>query len=205
MTSQGANNGQAAELAGRSEAERRAGRPERAREIASAAVAADGSHAPGHVALALALVDCGDLLSAHAALERAFDALGGVVGEPAAAAGELGGFGSLGDSELESAFETAEAQPDEMADANHVAAAALRLVEEGEPEGVNVASAESPFATETVAGLLERQGHASRAREVRSVARERGRRREAGLDDAERARVVATLSRWLQNLRRRTA
>ena len=68
----------------------------------------------------------------------------------------------------------------------------------------------SPFATETVAGLLEQQDHREEARAIRevlegpaapaSLATDPG----AGLPDIvnERARVIATLERWLENLRR---
>ena len=212
MNERGEIAGTARDFAARAEAERRAGRLESARGIAEAGVAAQPANAPGQVTLALVLIDSGDLVSAHRALERAFEALGGVVveavvaAEPAVAtSGQRAAFATLADSELENAFDAAEAQPDEMIDANHMAAAALRLVEDGEPEGVDLASEQSPFATETVAGLLERQGHATRAADVRSAARERGRRQGSRIDDAQRERVVATLSRWLENLRRRTA
>lgn len=192
---------ESARLAGEAEAERRAGRLERARMLAEAALATAAPHPAAHTAYALALIDSGDLVTAHRALETAFEALGGIVLADALAAEA----GPLADSELESAFEQAESDPSEMQDANHVAAAALRVVEGGEPEGVDLSSAESPFATETVAELLERQGQPGRAHDVRSAARARGRFREARLDEAQRERVVQTLSRWLENLRRRTA
>ena len=200
-------------LASRAEAERRAGRLEHARDLAQLALAGADAHPSAHIAQALALMDSGDLVGAHRALEQSFFALGGQLpGDLAvdAYAGELLGseaepLATLAEDELESAFEAAEAQPSEMHDANHVAAAALRVIEEGEPEGVDLASSESPFATETVASLLESQGQRDRALEVRSAARARGRFRDARMDDARRERVVATLSRWLENLRRRTA
>jgi hypothetical protein len=53
--------------------------------------------------------------------------------------------------------------------------------------------------------LLERQGQRERADEVRTAARLRGQFREQRLDEARREKVVATLTRWLDNLRRRTA
>jgi hypothetical protein len=195
-----------AELAAQAERERRAGRPERARELAQAALDCAAPHPAARIAHVLALVDCGDLVSAHRALEAAYAAFGGELAtgddahEPAPAP-----LAALADDELEDAFETAEAERDEMHDANHVAAAALELIEDGVPEGVDLTSARSPFATETVASLLERQGQRERADEVRSAARARGQFREQRLDEARRERVVATLSRWLDNLRRRTA
>ncbi len=154
------------------------------------ALAAEG------IARTLSLFDRGDLLGARRELEALARML---APEPAA---ELE---TIGDSELESAFDAAEAQPGEMVDANDVAEVALRLVEEGAPEGVDLAAQDSPFATETVAGLLESQGHAERARDVRSRLRERRAPSESGLSAAQRAHTLATLSRWLTNLRRRTA
>jgi hypothetical protein len=197
-----------AALAARAERERRAGRAERARELAEAALDGDAPHPTARVAHVLALIDCGDLLSAHRALEAAYAAFGGEFSAPEAAAEPDAApevLGAIADDEVEDAIEAAEAQPDEMHDANHVAASVLESVEEGEPEGVDLTSADSPFATETVASLLERQGQRQRADEVRSAARARGQFREQRLDDARRERVVATLSRWLENLRRRTA
>jgi hypothetical protein len=197
------------ELAARAERERRIGEPERARELAQAALETGATHAAARIAHVLALIDCGDLVSAHRALEDAYDALGGEVAAlelaEIAAAPAPATLAALGDDELEHAFDAAEAQPDEMHDANHVAAAALELIEDGLPEGIDLTSTESPFATETVAGLLERQGQRQRADEVRTAARARGQFREQRLDEARREHVVATLSRWLEQLRRRTA
>jgi hypothetical protein len=200
-------------LAARAERERRAGRPEQARELAQQALAAGAAHPAARIAEVLALIDCGDLVSAHRALERAYLALGGALDAAPETPAEPVGLGdaeplalaAIADTELDDAFESAEAQRDEMHDANHVAAAALERVEDGEPEGVDLADADSPFATETVASLLESQGQRERADEVRSAARQRGQFREQRLDEARRERVVATLSRWLDNLRRRTA
>jgi hypothetical protein len=88
-----------------------------------------------------------------------------------------------GDEELDSAFEAAESETEQMVGADDVARAALDAVpeeEDGDDEldpmaRARVADGEddlatrpgSPFATETVAGLLERQGHAEEAGRVR--------------------------------------
>jgi len=200
---------ESAALAARAERERRIGQPERARELAQAAVDGAAPHPAARIAHVLALIDCGDLVTAHAALEASYDALGGEVAgieeAAVASAATSEALAALGDDELEQAFDAAEAQPDEMHDANHVAAAALELVEDGVPEGIDLTSTQSPFATETIADLLERQGQRQRADQVRTAARARGQFREQRLDEARRERVVATLSRWLDNLRRRTA
>lgn len=205
MASDGAREAESLALAARAERERRAGEPERARELAQEALDLGPPHAAVRIAHVLALIDCGDLLGAHRALEAAYDAFGGALpaGGPQRSAAPA--LAALGDDELEYAFEAAEAQADEMHDANHVAAAVLERVEDGAPEGVDLTSAQSPFATETVAGLLEQQGQGQRAEQVRTAARTRGQFREGRLDEERRERVVATLSRWLENLRRRTA
>ncbi|HEU4427855.1 MAG TPA: hypothetical protein VFT98_03805, partial [Myxococcota bacterium] len=151
-----ANPKASAALSAQAEAERRAGRHERARELAEAALAHAAPHPSAHAAYVLALIDSGDLVSAHQALERAFVALGGELIEPEAQPAESwdrdaapAALATLADDELETAFEAAEAQPDEMHDANQVAAAALERVEGGTPEGVDLTSVNSPFATET--------------------------------------------------------
>jgi hypothetical protein len=209
MRDQRTSESDSAALAARAERERRIGQPERARELAQAAVEGDAPHPSARIAYVLALIDCGDLVSAHGALEATYEAFGGEVAGIEAAevyeAAAPAALAALGDDELEHAFEAAEAQPDEMHDANHVAAAALEQIEGGVPEGVDLTSRPSPFATETVADLLERQGQRQRADQVRTAARARGQFREQRLDEARRERVVATLSRWLDNLRRRTA
>jgi hypothetical protein len=118
-------------------------------------------------------------------------------------------LGDLAEDELENAFQDAEAQPDEMLSANRVVAAAVRDVDRDEPEGVMPFSEDSPFATETVADLLEQQDHRGEAEAVREVI-ERAPASATlttdpglALPDAmnHRARVIATLERWLENLR----
>ena len=63
-------------LAAQSEDERRAGRPEAARDFAEAALETESPHPAAHIAYVLALIDSGDLVTAHRALERAYVALG---------------------------------------------------------------------------------------------------------------------------------
>lgn len=205
MESERTSEAESLALAARAERERRVGEPERARELAQAALGSAAPHPAARIAHVLALIDCGDLVGAHRALEAAYDAFGGEIAAAEVDASASPALAALGDDELEYAFETAEAQADEMHDANHVAAATLERVEEGAPEGVDLTSAQSPFATETIASLLEQQGQRQRADQVRTAARTRGQFREQRLDEARREHVVATLSRWLENLRRRTA
>jgi tetratricopeptide (TPR) repeat protein len=190
------------------EAHRRAGRAEVALKIAEEGLRHQPELVAGHMALALALLDLGRTEELRSRLSRVLEAVpdhalasrlqGELPARPAAPAHPLAG---LDEVELEDAFEDAEADREEMIDANHVAAATLRAVEEGSPEGVFAPRAGSPFATETVAGLLEEQGHVEGARAIRrALAPEQP---DPQLEERGRERVVATLERWLENLRRR--
>lgn len=186
------------------EAHRRAGDAEKAARVAREGLAERPDLPAGRVALALALLDLERVEEARRELARVLDEVPGHA-LAAAALGEGGAetaepLGGLGEDELEAAFDEAESDPEEMVDANHVAEAALRQVERGAPEGVDLADEASPFATETVASLLERQGHADRARAVRDTA---ARRAGPPHDAARRTTVLATLERWLDNVRRR--
>lgn len=203
------------------EANRRAGRADVAERVAREGLDERPDFVAGRVALSLALLDQGrvdeargelvrvlEMIPDHAlavgALRRASpEALGGIA--------ELGGgaepLGDLAEDELESAFQDAEAQTDEMLSANRVVAAAVHGVEQDEPEGVMPFPADSPFATETVADLLEKQEHHGEARAMRDAldrSAARVRDSDVELQDAmnHRARVIATLERWLENLRR---
>jgi len=144
--------------------------------------------------------------------------------------------GGVGDDELDVAFEAAESDREQMFGADDVAHAALASVpdeEEGEAEldalaRVDVADGEddlvsryddrdetsapgAPFATETVAGLLERQGHvadAARLRERIASGSPPGGVAEEGAEPSTAQPATghpgkqATLERWLDNLRR---
>jgi tetratricopeptide (TPR) repeat protein len=206
------------------EANRRAGRAKEAERVAREGLRERPSFVAGRVALSLALLDLGRVDEARTELiqvlemnphrARAANPLHrfapldhSAMDEPEETSGLLG---DLADDELENAFQDAEAQPDEMLSANRVAAAAVRDVDGDEPEGVMPIPADSPFATETVAGLLEQQNHRAEAQAMReslvappgsaTLAAEPG----VALHDSmnQRARVIATLERWLENLRR---
>ena len=190
------------------EAMRREGRLAEARDLAMRALREDDSPAL-HLALALVLVDLADTDAVANELVEAFTALTGfkepleaatpIAAVPAAvaAAGELD---QLHDVELENAFLEAESHPEEMWNANHAAEAALAQIEEGVPEGVSVPVG-SPFATATMASLLEEQGHADEARALRAaIDGETEHARTAARTD--RDRIVETLELWLENLRR---
>jgi hypothetical protein len=203
------------------EAARRAGRAAEARRLAEAALVDDPHATAGRIVLALACLDLGDAEAARRALEPAV-AAGSVAPEPLAldTAAEDEPFHVLSDpladlaeNELERAFDGAESEPVEAWTTNRVAEAALESVEHGEPEAPPLAlpiadpeadtapASESPFATETLASLYERQGAPDRARAMRRSLRGDGSGARAPAPD-ERRRWVSTLERWLDNLRR---
>ena len=112
---------------------------------------------------------------------------------------------SFTDQELESAFDRAEADRDEMLDADRVAADVLRHADPQPGLDLGV-SPPSAFATETVADLLEQQGDPQGASNVRAVIQGREGRAAAEPVSAFAApgpgssQKLATLERWLDNL-----
>jgi hypothetical protein len=192
------------------ESRRRAGHPEQARRLAEAGLVDEPQDVAGRAVLALACLDIGDVAGARRALEPAVARLAVAGREPIEAPPELDGepfavnsdpLQDLAENELEHAFEHAESEAVEVWTTNRVAEAALRSVEGGRPEGV-VALGEpsSPFATETVASLLERQGDPDAARAIRESLELEV--RNAGEAPEVRERWIGTLERWLDNLRR---
>jgi hypothetical protein len=206
------------------EANRRAGRAKEAERVAREGLQERPDFVAGRVALSLALLDLGRTGEARSELARVLEMVpdhelaakalscaapqaDGAIGEPSAAPDLLG---DLAEEELENAFQDAEAQPDEMMSATRVVAAAVRAVDHDEPEGVIPFGEDSPFATQTVAGLLEQQNRSDEARAIREVLEDPGVPASLATDPGaalpdtvnERARVIATLERWLENLRR---
>jgi predicted Zn-dependent protease len=188
------------------EANRRAGRLEEAERVAREGLRRRPEHVAGRVALALALLEQERSDEARAELERV---LADVPDHPLAAealsaraAGARDPLDALADDEIEGAFAGAETSLDELVDAHEVAAQALRAADLDEPEGALAPEADSPFATRTVADLLARQGHADEATALHLELDRRGAaaRRDSG--GADRDHAIATLERWLENLRR---
>jgi hypothetical protein len=145
-----------------------------------------------------AALRCLELLEAGRA-DEARRELGAAVG--ARHAGELAS--EVTDLELDHAFERAQPVADEVIDADRVAHQAIREVDR---ELLGERGVPPPaFATSTMAELLERQGDLDGARRIRDSLARRGPRSETRPGPArrpERARVVATLERWLANVRR---
>jgi hypothetical protein len=216
----------------RAERARRAGDPYEAARIARELLG-HGDDSAVRAALALALLDLGELDEARHALEMLLESLtgeeSGLHGNlsfgvssahtdtlpddtlAAATAATLELVGALDDGSFERALETAEVQRELMLDADGVAEQVLRDIPAEIPDEI-LPSIDSPFATRTFADLLERQGHESEAETLRSRL---SRRLESAQSAPEasvletaaggRAHVVATLERWLENLRRTAA
>lgn len=177
------------------------------------------------LASAVNLLDEGRVGDARRELARLLGALrdGGMLDVGAPAAGRATPFGdatpferTLDERELERAFESAESQIDDMLDADRIAQEAMRAAELDAPEDVLPVEG-SPFATRTVADLLERQGHVDEAERLRARIPSPG---HGDLDEdpddatvsglgapgpAQRAATIATLERWLENLQRGVA
>ena len=192
------------------EARRRAGHPEQARRLAEAGLLDEPHDFAGRAVLALACLDVGDLHGARRALEPAVARLAsaareaievGPAADDEAFPVQSDPLSDLAENELDNAFAEVASDAVEVWTTNRVAEAALRSVEEGGPEGVGeLAEPRSPFATETVATLLERQGDPARARVIReSLELEM---RAASEVPEERRHWIGTLERWLENLRR---
>jgi hypothetical protein len=192
------------------EARRRAGHADQARRLAEAGLVDEPHDFAGRAVLALACLELGDVEGARRALEPAVAGLSSVAREALDAGPSLENepfavqsdpLEDLAENELEHAFAQVESEAVEIWTTNRVAEAALRSVEEGRPEGVApLGEPASPFATETVATLLERQGDPVRARAIRRTLE---REVEAASEvPEERKRWIGTLERWLENLRR---
>jgi tetratricopeptide (TPR) repeat protein len=179
---------------------RRSGRLAQAEEGARRGLARKPDADGGRLVLALCLIDQGRIGEARAELERLAEDL------LAAHALSAPSSGEVSDSEFEAAFADAETDLERVVDPNRVAAEAVSYVDGppgGQPEpSLLEALEDSAFATPTMAELLERQGDADGAARVRAAVAAGQRPSGEGRDDTEwRQRTVATLQRWLHNLR----
>lgn len=190
------------------EANRRAGRLEEAERVAREGLRRRPELLAGRVALALALLDQDRASEARRELERVLEEVPDHPLALEALAAHGGGatpdaLDALADAEIDGAFAEAETSLGELVDANEVAARAVRAADLDEPEGVFAAGAASPFATRTVADLLERQGHPADADAVRRQLSQRDEEPPLALPgEKRREQLIATLERWLENLRR---
>jgi len=173
----------------RAERARRSGDPARAARMAREALG-QGEDAAARTALALALLDLGELDEARHSLEVLLEGLGaephgaGLRGDDvfaphhaamipdttlaAATAATLELADAFDDASFERAIETAEAERELMLDAHGVAEQVLREIPAEVPDEI-LPAPDSPFATRTFAELLERQGHEAEAESLRSA------------------------------------
>lgn len=200
-------------IAAMAEAHRQAGEPDEALQLADDGLAAQPKMVAVRIARALALIDLDRLADARAELTQVLDTVADhpVAQALVAASGEARDeLADLDPAELDDAFRSAEPETDQMVSANDFAEAALQSIDDtadgeaplvlseladGEPAGFADAEPSSPYATATVAGLLDEQGHSAEAAGIRHGL-------EAQADTSRR--VLPILERWLDNLRRRT-
>jgi hypothetical protein len=156
------------------------------------------------MARSLELLGLGEMQEARCELERALAPAGPSDVPPLAEFSE-----GVSDQELDHAFEEASPETDQMLDADRVAQVAMRQADEALGEDLAPHEVGTAFATRTMADLLEDQGDPEGAARIR-----------ASLEDAaelpppdrpvsegwsggrpRRQQVIATLERWLDNLR----
>jgi hypothetical protein len=194
------------------EAYRRDGRLADAEGVARAGLALEPESCEGRAVLALVMLDRGLEQSAREELEQlAASYLASQVVPDAPQAAE-----ELSQAELDAAFDDAETDEEALIDPNRVAeeaidradAGAVGLVEESALSDVG------PFATRTMAELLERQGDADGAARIRAALDDTSVAPDAQSesiesydgspsdDDAPKGVIIAVLERWLDNARR---
>lgn len=190
---------------------RREGRLEAAEVIARSALESAPGSAPATLALALALLEQGRIAEARDELARGLEGTA-EVREAFERIQSWAALAALSAVEADAASEEAEVALfggiDPLSDDDDLGAGADSL--ETDPE---LFGAGAPFATETMAGLLEQQGLVDDARALRDrlVARSDDVPASGVVDEAFdaraawRARVLSTLERWLDNLRKDVA
>ena len=187
------------------EALRRAGRAAEAERVAREGLERKPGSAEGSTTLALALLDQGREQEARRVLEARIGDPSAVLGPPripAPAAPDPAEVfeGSLTEPEFERVFAAAETDREQLIDADRVAEEALHRVHPAPVDEV-AASPRSPFATHTVANILESQGDPQAASLLRASL-PRGDGAAPAARGGGRRRTIAKLEQWLENLRR---
>ena len=187
----------AASIPSLAEAHRRAGRPAEARRVAEEALIARPDDRDARLVLGLALLDLGELDTAREVLAGGLGsactatpedsttgmqaALAAPCSEPRIVAESV--LGEPDDLEIDRAFDSAESDPSQMMDANRVAE---RVLDE---EMRDLALEPAMLHDDDESPILD----AAFVDDPLSS---------EPMDDANRARMLATLETWLQNIRR---
>jgi len=197
----------ASEFPALAEALRCAGRLQEAEDVARRGLERKPGCLGGSLVLALVLLDQGRLadareeLGACAAQLLTASGRGTATGFPGEALFGDEFAAEVTEGELERAFEAAETDRDQVVDADRVAQDAMRAADLATPE-TNSPVPDPIFATRTMADLLERQGDARGASQIRaSLQADRPPASARGRGSVGRERVVAVLEGWLANLR----
>jgi len=210
------------------EVHRREGRPNEAEQVARRGLEFEPNRSDGKLVLALSLLDQGDaaqIAEARALLQTLTERVLEAQGITAASLTNVADTGpsfqapvpdlaelpencfddTLSDQEIDLAFEDAETDPDHVIDADHVAQQAMRQVDGALDEDL-LSTPAAPFATRTMAELLERQGDSERASRIRAALDSApGPAKHLSDEDVgqgRRKRLIMELEGWLDNLRR---
>ena len=186
------------------EALRRGGRAPEAEQRARAAVDSNPANAEGRLVLGLILLDQGRVGEARQVLESGIGELIPALEALAPASATEVPVDGFTDPEFDRAFADAETDRDQLIDADRVAEEALHSADSASLDQI-APSGTSPFATETVADLLEQQGDSEGARQLRSSLGPGKEAEPAAMASAPPPRSIATLEQWLGNLRRARA
>lgn len=179
---------------------RRSGQPADAEQTLRRGLDRKPDAEAGRLVLALCLIDQGRSVEAREELEGLAEDLLALHALSAPAPGDVS------DTEFDAAFADVETDLERVVDPNRVAAEAVSYVDGPPgtaPEPSLLESLEGgAFATATMAELLERQGDRDGAARVRAaVASSQHSPTPASEQTEWRRRTVATLQRWLDNLR----
>ncbi len=186
------------------EALRRGGRATEAEQRARESLDRSPADAKGRLVLGLILLDQDRLAEAREVLERGIEEAIPALESLAPVSAKEAPLDGFTDPELDRAFAAAETDRDQLIDADRVAEAALHRADSASLDEI-APSAKSPFATQTVADLLEQQGDPEGARQLRtSLGQDEGADPTATAP-ASGEESIATLERWLGNLRRARA
>jgi hypothetical protein len=186
-----------AEFAMLAEGHRRAGKLDQAEQLVRSGLDEHPDCAEGALVMALVLLDQNRDDEARRVISDWADTNLGV--EVTDDSDSDAAFGDeVSDGELETAFEAAETDRDEVIDADAIAQQAVSQVEL-EPAD-EIVSPDSSFATRTVANLYEQQGDEQRASQIRAMM-------DASLSNTvvksngRNARKIERLESWLVNIR----